>query len=406
MRGTKDTPRVGAILGRRSEASEWVPMDSMRMTRRAAIADPARPEAAHPLAPRGRLSGACGLLLIPAFVTLSSVCAAESSGASAGDEVSAASARDEAARHFEEGMTHVEAGNVKDALEEFQRAYALVPHYAVLYNIGQAYGELGQPLLAVDALRRYLNEGGTQIEQGRRADVERLVQRLEATIGRIRVVSPAPGASIELDGVSVGPVPVAEPLRVNPGTHRISARWPGEPAVTKTLVVGPGQTVEVTVAPSASKPTLRAPVHPPRYEEPAPPGSERRFRRWNDARLPLAVGVGVTGLGVIGIATTYGIRSLNKEARSDELCAVDDGDPVSCARTRQGLDGYSLNQQAMEDAKRAWIGLAIGGTLVAGAATLWLTTPRDRKAEKRQAATAGLAVSKEFRGVFVQGPLR
>ena len=43
-------------------------------------------------------------------------------------------------------------GNYGQALEEFLAAYRISPHFAVLYNIGQAHIALGQPADAVAAL--------------------------------------------------------------------------------------------------------------------------------------------------------------------------------------------------------------------------------------------------------------
>jgi hypothetical protein len=64
----------------------------------------------------------------------------------------------------------------------------------VLYNIGQAELALDRPQLAIETLRRYLAEGGEQIDPARRAEVvstittelERLgpVEAVNETLGR------------------------------------------------------------------------------------------------------------------------------------------------------------------------------------------------------------------------------
>jgi tetratricopeptide (TPR) repeat protein len=71
-------------------------------------------------------------------------------------------------------------GDYAAALDEFQRAYAAVPHYGVLYNIGQAQLALGRGDEALRTFRRYLGEGSGAVEATRRAEVEALVAKLQA----------------------------------------------------------------------------------------------------------------------------------------------------------------------------------------------------------------------------------
>lgn len=80
--------------------------------------------------------------------------------------------RAEARVAFTRGYALAEAGRYAEAIAHFTRAYELSPHFAVLYNLGQAYAAAGQPGPAVDALKRYLAEGGPQIPPARRTQVE------------------------------------------------------------------------------------------------------------------------------------------------------------------------------------------------------------------------------------------
>jgi tetratricopeptide (TPR) repeat protein len=73
--------------------------------------------------------------------------------------------------HFSRGLELAQTGSYEAALAEFKLAYQLSPHFSVLYNIGQAELALERPALAVETLRRYLVEGGEQIEPARRAEV-------------------------------------------------------------------------------------------------------------------------------------------------------------------------------------------------------------------------------------------
>ena len=62
-----------------------------------------------------------------------------------------------ARQHFASGVALAKRRQFAEALSEFQRAYAAVPHFSVLYNIGQAQIALGQSGDAVATLQRYLD---------------------------------------------------------------------------------------------------------------------------------------------------------------------------------------------------------------------------------------------------------
>src|SRR5690242_763381 len=68
-------------------------------------------------------------------------------------------ARQVAAARYTRGIELANQGLYQAALEQFQNAYAASPHYAVLYNIGQAQIALGRPIDAIEALSRYLRDG-------------------------------------------------------------------------------------------------------------------------------------------------------------------------------------------------------------------------------------------------------
>src|SRR5688500_14271446 len=58
--------------------------------------------------------------------------------------------------HFNRGVEYVHDGDLKGALIEFKRAYAVSPNYRVLYNLGQVANALGRYTEAQDYFQRYL----------------------------------------------------------------------------------------------------------------------------------------------------------------------------------------------------------------------------------------------------------
>ena len=114
---------------------------------------------------------------------------------------------------------------VAEALLEFQRSYDLKPHFAVLYNVGQAQSVLGRSVEAVDTFERYLRQGGKAIKPARRKEVEQDVARQKARIATLEIRVTPDGAPICVDGKDVGLAPMSQGVRV--WTWRISLRKPG-----------------------------------------------------------------------------------------------------------------------------------------------------------------------------------
>jgi outer membrane receptor for ferrienterochelin and colicin len=67
-----------------------------------------------------------------------------------------ADARTEARAHFKKGMEAISAGKYDDGIAELERAYQILPHPNVLYNIARAHAEAGDLEKAVEQFRKYL----------------------------------------------------------------------------------------------------------------------------------------------------------------------------------------------------------------------------------------------------------
>src|SRR5438046_1076480 len=76
-----------------------------------------------------------------------------------GDVPSAAAVND-AAKHFQRGVTMYTEADYRAALVEFRRAYEIAPNATVLYNIAQTYYQLQDYAGALVTFERYLAEAG------------------------------------------------------------------------------------------------------------------------------------------------------------------------------------------------------------------------------------------------------
>lgn len=85
---------------------------------------------------------------------------------------------EKAKAHFEAGLDFKKKKKYSSAVREFNQAYNLVGDYKILYHIGQAESAQDSPTDAIDAYKRYLEEGGSAISKERRAAINKELKRL------------------------------------------------------------------------------------------------------------------------------------------------------------------------------------------------------------------------------------
>jgi len=137
-----------------------------------------------------------------------------------------ADARTEARSHFKKGMDAISNGKYEDGIAELQRAYEILPHPNVLYNIARAHAESGDLEAAIAAYKKYL-EGNPPD----RADVAQVVQSLES-----RVLRQQASLQAAREPVPSSPSPAPSPTAPATGAAPPSVASPTQPAE-----VGPGQ---------------------------------------------------------------------------------------------------------------------------------------------------------------------
>ncbi len=246
----------------------------------------------------------------------------------------------EAAQHFERGLALAKQKAYPDAIAEFNRAYQISPHFSVMYNLGQAYIAADQPAYAVEALRRYLAEGGAEVPNARRQQVEDTILVLERRIGvTVPAAPPAPAASAPVVApvAATAALPAAQPVPPFAGTPPPSA-----PAVSSTP-----QTPPAAAASADGTPLVTPPV-------------PRRSR----ARIATAIILGVVGAGGIATGSVFGLRAFSKKCDSDKEC------PSERCTDR----GVSLNNEAKDAATVSTVTFGVG-IVAAAAATYLLIKP-------------------------------
>jgi tetratricopeptide (TPR) repeat protein len=306
------------------------------------------------------------------------LCLATLACSAAAAQESPAAARD-AGRHFQRGVTLYAEADYRAALVEFRRAYAIAPHAAVLYNVGEAQYQLQDYASALTTFERYLAESTPN--DTRRTEVEATVETLRSRVGHVTIVTLPPGADITIDDQATGKTPIDRPVLVSIGRRKVVATIPGRPPVTRTVDVATDDNLTVTLQlPDASTATPTAgaktslPLLPPDTPAPSHTGAIWRGIGWT-----------ATGLLTVG-AITFGV--LADKASND----------LTTARATYPTSQSTLEHDASLTSTYSIVAdsLAIGACLLGGITLLTSLTsspdePRDRGGAARVSVGPGSA---------------
>jgi tetratricopeptide (TPR) repeat protein len=316
-------------------------------------------------------------------LTLSLALALPSLPASAAGPGAAASSNVDAARvHFQRGTEFYREGNYDAALAEFAEAQRLAPNYRLLYNIGQVQAERHDYVAAVRTLMDYLAQGGADLPEERRSQVQAELASLKTKISELTVTSNVAGAEVSVDGVQMGLLPLSAPLLVSAGSRRITLTKRGYNPVERTIVLTGEDKATIDVPLLA--PVVTAPIKAtPRGATPPPHESSSNVGLW--------VSVIAAG-GFAAGATTFGLMARSKNAELDEQL---DKQPLDAARVADLRSGLKLDAALCD-------GLASASAVSAILAVYFIVSgsrdsePRDSKRAGLVAQPHGLALRAQF----------
>lgn len=219
-----------------------------------------------------------------------------------------AATKREADRHFKTGVKLFEETKYSEALAEFEQAYALASHPLVLYNLASTHRALSQYSQAVDFYNRFLTEGKGVVKPAQLAKGQRELDDVLRLIARVDVTTAPEGATVSVDGRTIGPSPLGQPLILGPGDHVVSATLEGHKRAERSFRVAAGDTLAValTLAKKAEAPVVEGGGGPVVVDT-APETRDRRFAV-SASFGTNAIEVDSTGAPVLGIGYAFGDR--------------------------------------------------------------------------------------------------
>jgi tetratricopeptide (TPR) repeat protein len=287
---------------------------------------------------------------------------------------------------YARGIELAEQGLYAAALEQFKSAYEKSPHFAVLYNIGQAQMALGRPLEAIEALTRYVRDGADQVPLSRREQVQAQIALLESRLAELSVTTDRPGALVTVDGREVGKTPLYQPLRMAAGTHTVSITMEGITPIMRAIDLREGdrQALAFVVPPGvAPKPAAAELPAASVVAAPAPAAPPRDLRRW--AYVTAAAGA-AAGAAALSVYVWNRDRYDDWQATNTSLQTFAPGS----AAYHEAAAANNARADSLTTANRAIVGLSIAsGVLIAGGVALYLVDRAHRREQTASTAPAG-----------------
>ena len=276
-----------------------------------------------------------------------------------------AHADDEAVTRFERGVQLYEGENYEGALVEFTTAYTLSKNYRLLYNIGICQTALKEYVVATETFQRYLAEGGAEVPETKKADVNDRLAKLALNVAHVRIVTDAPaGTPLLVDDQPVGTVPLPESIAVKIGRRQFSITVDGRRA-SQTVAVASGTestTIQLNVAEAAP------PVVNVGTQQPTAAGPSFPYVWWG-----LTAGLGAA-------AAVTGSVAVSRRNKFEQQQAT-----------------FGIEQKSLDDARSSarTMGIVTDALLVATVAgagiSTWFTIDYMKKKKKQR--TAGLYVT-------------
>jgi hypothetical protein len=139
---------------------------------------------------------------------------------------------------FADGNQLLGKGDYQGALAKYREAYAKFPNAVILLNMGTALSKLGRYSEAIDAYRAYLASDAAS--EAKKALVKVEIDALDSMLGGLTISVSEPGVKVKVDGKLVGEQATELEVRLDPGSHQVSAAKPGFKPWLQTVQVTKG----------------------------------------------------------------------------------------------------------------------------------------------------------------------
>jgi hypothetical protein len=293
---------------------------------------------------------------------------------------------DKARQLYEEGVAAFKKGKTLEAHASFVAAWALNRHWQIAANLADSELELGKFREAAEHAVYYQQHAPADRQDKAKA----LVNRARARVGALTIDVDPPGAEVLVDDVPVGRAPIQEAVFVDPGAHKVTARFAGRADATQTVTLSAGgeQKVALRMVVEAPPPPVVVPVE----KRPVWP----------------AVVTGVLAVGGLAVGAGLTVAANGKGSEADALGAKLGG-PSTCTQTPGDMTCKTVKDDLRSRdvlSKAALAGFVVGGALALSTAGLGIwagARPREERSGTKQAVRIVPLVGSGVGGVVALG---
>jgi len=258
------------------------------------------------------------------------------------------------------------------ALEAFRRAYALKKGARALAQVALAEQALGRWVDAEVDLGQALSR--TDDPWIARNDVllRQALAEIQGHLGTLQLTGGVPGAQVFVNGVPVGTLPLAKPLRVNAGTATIEVRAANYlPSARSVIIPRRGVAHEAVALAAAAAPQAPPAPLPGGEPEGPPPWPVRK-------KVGLAIGAAAVVSAVVGTTFLF-VRDSRAGDFNDAGCGTEALTP-SCSGLRDN-----------EKSAFTWAVTGMAGAAVLGGVSayllFWPSSPAASRVARNEGST-------------------
>lgn len=285
------------------------------------------------------------------------------------------SARDRAIAEslFREAKKRFEAGEIADACNSFAESQRVDPRLGTLLHLATCHEKEGKLATAWIEFSEAEKLAVATKQKDRVQLARNKASELEPRLPKLVIVSKATGATISLDGQSLGEGSLGVPMPLDPGKHVVEATAPGKRPFSRDVTLEADSapvSLEIDELESDAPPVVEqapapAPVAPPPSEA---PGSGVR-----------TAGYVLGGAGIVGIATGayLGVLMLDRKSSAETGC-------IGRYCTHEALDRFD---EAKTQGLLSTLFVGAGVAALATGITLVLTAPSSSSSSSAAALT-------------------
>ena len=304
-------------------------------------------------------------------------------------------ASEEALAKLREGARLFDRGDYSAALAKFEAAYDQHPSPNLFYNIGMAFQRMNEPARAFESFESFLEQAHDASPQHREHAREEL-EKLAKKVALVTVVCDTSGATLSLDGRTVGEAPLSRRIPAETGPHDLKASHPDRGSTSRSFTTVAGEKVEVRLEfpPNLPATAMESPGDPQRLSTHMPAESGPRQSRATPWLVPARWATAGSSALALSLGVFFNVRSRAK-VREFESFEGAMGPTFRCGVSNGSIfggDACSRLASESNDLKRnAVIAYVTGGALAVASAVLFLAFD-DGDSERTAAASSNFSI--------------